>query len=918
MRNSPILGLPFVPETSNGADNIILVVNSNSQDSLTIANHYAWLRQIPSQNIVHIAIDPTITTGIHNGSATDEATFVSTILGPTYQAIKNRGLMDQIECIAYSADIWYQIGNAVGIPVSNLLPCTPTYLTYYLHSSYHMQQGGFVTDTCSTSDSNQTLFSHGNSYCNNQYFRVPPNGSTALLYRTAFTWGLPGQSTGVIPSPRPYIGFRHKFRWGTVSEANWGDGKLDTTYDATLLSDPGFVQRTWQGRYYLSMMLGWTGGQGNLDDNGNPNFNTLNQIINYLTAAKSADATSPAGKVYLSDNNDNARSGGRDPEYPVIAANIEVLGGQVTIVGNSSTPNVNGNIPVQTDMIGLTIGTPLFNWPEGAAFLPGALADNFTSFGAVLVNGGQTLSTNFFIHGAAAVYGSIGEPFADVHSFIYPDLHYWYRGGATAVEAFWAGTLGSPNSSLMLMLGDPLCCPYKKTTKFNTSISQTDAANISGILGITSSGTGCTFEYYLDGILISPSQPSLVQVQNPSSPNLWADTTHYSLDTELFPDGYHVLGVVAVNTTNDFTRNRQLIPLTFNNVGMNITASVSSNVPTSADAISITVTSNIDNLIYLAYHGARTVGTVSGNVITIAPGTLGSGPATLQVIGSDGETGEGSKVISAPIQLSIDGSPQFTFSGPSGGRLGEVSEIFTVTPSQNYTGMMVLSTSGEGIFAVNGAATNVLRWNNSSEAQSFEYIPTHASFHSITLVSFPALTSPPFISYEVDPGVVPVSQAHCPRPVVKGKPATCGLPDNGSLQYVDEYGILYQVTWEKIGTAYDVVTTTKQPRIWDRQSVPVVKDGVLMQYGLITVTRDVFDLRNGEYVLTAEGYEQTIGFYELPSPCDPCIKNPFCYDLNSSITDGLEILVNGVTVLEDPDESVSCTWDDESLHVVFE
>src|SRR4051812_7854969 len=107
MRNSPIIGLPFVPETSNGADNIVLVVNSNSVDSLAIANHYAWLRQIPAKNLVHIdGIDDATITSIKAGAGIDEETFVSTVLGPVYQAIQDRGLKNQIDCIAYSADFW--------------------------------------------------------------------------------------------------------------------------------------------------------------------------------------------------------------------------------------------------------------------------------------------------------------------------------------------------------------------------------------------------------------------------------------------------------------------------------------------------------------------------------------------------------------------------------------------------------------------------------------------------------------------------------------------------------------------------------------------------------------------------------------------------------------------------------------------
>ncbi len=80
-----------------GPENVLLVVNRNSTDSLTIANHYARLRQIPAGNVLTLPWDPKAqTTGI------DE--FRQQILIPVLTAIHKRRLAGQIDYVVYSSD----------------------------------------------------------------------------------------------------------------------------------------------------------------------------------------------------------------------------------------------------------------------------------------------------------------------------------------------------------------------------------------------------------------------------------------------------------------------------------------------------------------------------------------------------------------------------------------------------------------------------------------------------------------------------------------------------------------------------------------------------------------------------------------------------------------------------------------------
>jgi len=80
-----------------GPENVLLVVNPNSRDSLTIANHWARLRQVPPVNVFCLPWDPKVAT-------TDVDTFRKQILIPVLEAMEKRKLAGQIDYIVYSSD----------------------------------------------------------------------------------------------------------------------------------------------------------------------------------------------------------------------------------------------------------------------------------------------------------------------------------------------------------------------------------------------------------------------------------------------------------------------------------------------------------------------------------------------------------------------------------------------------------------------------------------------------------------------------------------------------------------------------------------------------------------------------------------------------------------------------------------------
>lgn len=92
-----------------GPENVFLVVNPTSADSLAVANAYASLRRIPPANVL-------LLPWAGGDESTTIARFRTEILKPIMRAIDSRRLAAQIDCIAYSAGFPWRIDYAAELP----------------------------------------------------------------------------------------------------------------------------------------------------------------------------------------------------------------------------------------------------------------------------------------------------------------------------------------------------------------------------------------------------------------------------------------------------------------------------------------------------------------------------------------------------------------------------------------------------------------------------------------------------------------------------------------------------------------------------------------------------------------------------------------------------------------------------------
>lgn len=97
-----LLGSPSTGHAGGGPENVFLLVNSSSIDSMTIANHYIDLRQIPPQNVFYL-------DWRRSKSQIPAKLFRNEILMPALKEIGKRGLGGQIDYLTYSSNFPWRV-----------------------------------------------------------------------------------------------------------------------------------------------------------------------------------------------------------------------------------------------------------------------------------------------------------------------------------------------------------------------------------------------------------------------------------------------------------------------------------------------------------------------------------------------------------------------------------------------------------------------------------------------------------------------------------------------------------------------------------------------------------------------------------------------------------------------------------------
>ncbi len=363
---------------TGGPENVLLVVNLRSPDSLCIANHYAELRHIPPSNFLFLDWDP-------KQENTDVDTFREKILIPVLRAAKLPIRGRQIDYVVYSSDFPWGIRIDEDIKKSKAV----------LEKQEQGKEEKSVLHSPMWTTFTPVASINGLTYLwemmMTSNFYVHPQSN--WYART----GAPEQAK------EPTLGFSSATAYGPHGEAGTVPGR----------------------HYLLSMMLAVTSGRGN----------TRNEVLNYLNRSATADGTHPPGTIYFVQNGD-IRSKVRQAGFPGAVQKLKALGVEAEIVeGNVPL----GKNDVQGAMLGVA---NFDWKTSQSTILPGAICEHFTSFGGDMHgNAGQTPLSELLRYGATAASGTVTEPYALPNKFPSPMMQVHYARGCTVAESFYQSVL---------------------------------------------------------------------------------------------------------------------------------------------------------------------------------------------------------------------------------------------------------------------------------------------------------------------------------------------------------------------------------------------------------------------------------------------------------------------------------------------
>ncbi|MEZ6135762.1 MAG: hypothetical protein R3C53_12710 [Pirellulaceae bacterium] len=469
------------------ASDVVVVVNSDSSDSRTLANHYVAFRGIPASNVI-------VLTEVPKAEVVSVDVFRKQILIPLLTELERRRLADHVQCISYSADFPTSIDVSSDMKPLGKLPI-------YFTRQASINALTFLYSRTLASDAAHYINLNSNFYARrsiDSYFMSPAGNATneawnaiekliadeqhrqaadeldkllevhphqfPLSYLAAAQAALAGETPRALRLLEAAIGggwnaggyLARDMRFDSVRDS--ADFQvLEFLMDNSIVEHQqpvGFNARTvWTPngvqvnspklglRYMLSTVLGVTRGGGT----------SLEEAIAALKRASEADGTHPQGGFYFCLTSD-VRTTTRKPGFDHAIETLRAMGFTAEIVDTS--------LPMgKPSVLGAQLGTPTFEWSQSRSTLvPGAIAENLTSLGGVMqTRSGQTKLTELIKAGAAGSSGTVTEPYSLQPKFPHPQLYVHYAQGASLAEAFYLNVTGPYQ---LLIVGDPLCQPF--------------------------------------------------------------------------------------------------------------------------------------------------------------------------------------------------------------------------------------------------------------------------------------------------------------------------------------------------------------------------------------------------------------------------------------------------------------------------
>ncbi|WP_205881046.1 TIGR03790 family protein [Limisphaera ngatamarikiensis] len=185
-----------------------------------------------------------------------------------------------------------------------------------------------------------------------------------------------------------------------------------------------------------------------------------------------SDETWPTQAVYLLKSTDTARNV-RHWAFDDVILEQRVLGRMTMIRTNANSPSGLGL------QLGSQSGSYGFSLPSDL-FVPGAMADNLTSYGGWLFEdaAGMTRVPDYIAAGATASYGTVVEPCNWTEKFPAPRNYFYQARGFSIAECYYQ-SVEAPYQGVLV--GEPLAAPFARRPQGRWE-SPGEGATVSGTI----------------------------------------------------------------------------------------------------------------------------------------------------------------------------------------------------------------------------------------------------------------------------------------------------------------------------------------------------------------------------------------------------------------------------------------------------
>jgi uncharacterized protein (TIGR03790 family) len=262
-----------------------------------------------------------------------------------------------------------------------------------------------------------------------------------------------------------------------------------------------------------SMMLSHTGARGL----------TAEESVALLKRGASSDRSAPSDGVFWVTNSD-IRSRCRDWQFEAVQNEL-----RARKVASDLVTNVPGR---GRATIGLQLGQAWVDAPYAASFLPGAMAEHLTSFGALFHDPDQSKLTEWLRAGATASAGTVTEPRSIWSKFPAGRFFTHYATGCTMIESFFQ-SVRCPLQ--LLVVGEPLAKPWAEPVELTVVNLGDEDEPVKG---------DADFLATVWAGMDQPTPEMLFLLDGRAVPHPAGDP-QLKLDTRQLTDGYHELRVIA-------------------------------------------------------------------------------------------------------------------------------------------------------------------------------------------------------------------------------------------------------------------------------------------------------------------------------------------------------------------------------------